>query len=210
MMKALHWAVESGAQVISISLGLDFTGLVDERVRNGCSVKEATSFALDAFQDNIRLMDGFMRTLGTAPRARAGTVIVAAAGNESQRPSLVVSATLPASAHGVISVGAVTKSPAGLDVAPFSNKCPTLAAPGVDIPSAKCGGGIVSKSGTSMAAPHVAGVAALCWQALVEKKGSASARTVKAKLADTARYDVFSTPLSRVDHGDGLVCAPNL
>jgi subtilisin family serine protease len=42
---------------------------------------------------------------------------------------------------------------------------PNLLAPGVDIPSAGPGGGLQTRSGTSMAAAYVAGVAALLWQA---------------------------------------------
>jgi len=41
---------------------------------------------------------------------------------------------------------------------------PNLVAPGVDIPSAKSGGGLQIRSGTSMAAAHVAGIAALLFQ----------------------------------------------
>src|SRR5205814_6710149 len=42
---------------------------------------------------------------------------------------------------------------------------PDLVAPGVDVVSAKPGGGFQLMSGSSMATPHVAGVAALLFQA---------------------------------------------
>ncbi len=55
---------------------------------------------------------------------------------------------------------------------------PDLVAPGVDIVSAKPGGGYQSMDGTSMATPHVAGLAAL----LLEAKPKATVKKLEAAI----------------------------
>ncbi|MEU0149755.1 S8 family peptidase [Streptomyces sp. NPDC006288] len=88
--------------------------------------------------------------------AAEGTLPVVAAGNENQDACDVS----PARADGVLAVGASDDRDRQ---ATFSNwgTCVWMYAPGVDILSAKLGGGSTTLSGTSMASPHVAGVAAL-------------------------------------------------
>lgn len=88
--------------------------------------------------------------------AAEGTLPVVAAGNENQDACDVS----PARADGVFAVGASDDRDRQ---ATFSNwgTCVWMYAPGVDILSAKLGGGSTTLSGTSMASPHVAGVAAL-------------------------------------------------
>ena len=103
---------------------------------------------------------------------RDGSVIVAAAGNDGTSAS-----DYPAAYPEAISVAAVDDSGAH---AWFSNANDDVevAAPGVDVLSAKLGGGYVRESGTSMATPHAAGAAALVWDA----NPRASARAIRTKL----------------------------
>jgi len=211
IFQGIQWAVSQGADVVSMSLGFDFPGMVSWLTSQGWPVELATSAGLEAYRGNLRMFDALMEVVQSQAAFSQGSVIVAAAGNESQRDlqaDYEIAASLPAAAEGVISVGALQQGQDGLQVASFSNTFPQVSAPGVGILSAKAGGGLRSLSGTSMACPHVAGVAALWWEAARKSALNASATAVMAKLLANSRTKVFASDVDFADRGLGLVTAP--
>ncbi len=209
IFRAIQWALDGGARVISMSLGFDFPGLVKHYVeREDWPVDLATSQALVAYRGNLRMLDSLMGMVTAREALDGGAIIVAASGNEST-PQYRISVAIPAAAQGIISVGAVGQAANNaLSIADFSNTLPEVCAPGVNVLSAKAGGGLVAFNGTSMATPHVAGVAALWWQALRSTVPVVRARHVVARLFATARTEGFASGVDAADRGGGLVTAP--
>jgi len=181
ILAGINWAVQQGCHVVSMSLGAPVAP----------GQKPSTVF------ENM------------ARRAlAAGTLIVAAAGNDSRRldqPPFVAPVGHPANCPSIMAVAAVDSS---LRVAWFSNGGiePNggqidIAGAGVDVYSSW----VLPKrynviSGTSMATPHVAGIAALHAQA----NSGIMAVDLWTRLVKTAR----PLGLSAADVGSGLVQAP--
>ena len=208
--QGMQWALQSGANVLSMSLGIDFPGLVARLTAQGLPVQPATSRALQAYRDNIELFGTLARLIRANAALGRSAVVVAATGNESKREAPVpytIAVSPPAASEGFISVAALMQADGngGLKVARFSNTGPSIAAPGVDIVSARAGGGFVSMSGTSMATPHVAGVAALWAEHLMNGSGGIDPAELSARLVGKSRT---VEALSRDDGGAGLVRAP--
>lgn len=207
ILAGVQWAAQEGANVISMSIGFDFPGLVRRLTDTGLEIEPATSRALVAYRENVRLFD----TLAALVKAQAmftKALIIAAAGNESARPRYVIATAPPAAADDIVAVGALGEPATALQIAPFSNGAPDLAAPGVSVTSARVGGGVRSMSGTSMATPHVAGVAALWFQKVSSVNPSFRLDQIKAQLLGQAVLDRIAPGQDLVDVGAGLVQAP--
>ncbi|CAL74729.1 putative Subtilisin-like serine protease [Bradyrhizobium sp. ORS 278] len=210
--RATQWALDNGARVISMSLGFDFNALFEDLKAKGNPRAQAFSMALSHYRDTVRLFDSIIQTLNASGIVlRTGAVVVAAAGNESQRretPPCIVDVSLPAAAEGVVSVGAVEKSTNGFEVASFSNANAKLWAPGVGIVSARVGGGLAVSQGTSMAAPHVSGAAVLWSEWLARRNPRSGPAELKARLTASARVTGFSPTVADAERGSGLIQAP--
>jgi subtilisin len=175
ILAGISWAISAGARVISMSLGAD-----------------------------VREVSTAYETVGRRALA-AGTLVVAAAGNNARRgagdPGFV---GVPANSPSIMAVGAVDSA---LAIADFSAASTTIeggqvdiAGPGVDVYSSwPVPQGTNTISGTSMATPHVAGIAAL-WS----QRTGATGQELWAQLVQAAQR----LPLPASDVGSGLVRAP--
>lgn len=178
VLAGIDWAVGHNCAVISISLG-----------------------------SPVYLGDGYPEVYEhVAARAlTAGSLLIAPAGNESQRPDTIAPVEHPANCPSIVAVGAVDQN---LEVAPFSNGGLNpnggevgLVAPGIAIASAAPRPDLYQTgSGTSMATPFVAGVAALIAEARPAARGAALRRLVLEEFRELA------APAR--DVGVGLVQAP--
>ena len=124
-----------------------------------------------------------------------GTLVIASAGNSGNTQF-----SYPASYQTIMSVAAIDRN---RRLASFSqrNSRVDIAGPGVSVLSSRTGGGVTTKSGTSMSSPHVAGVAALVWSF----RPNASANDVERALINSA-VDLGAAGRDN-SYGNGLVQA---
>jgi subtilisin family serine protease len=178
ILAGLDWAARSGCAIVSLSMGSPV----------------AAGEPCSAIYEQV------------AQRALAGgTLIMAAAGNDSMRPDRVAPVDHPANCPSILAIAAVDVY---LRVAPFS--CGGVNANGGEVDFAAPGVGIRSAwprpylyrtdSGTSMATPFAAGIAALAAEANPELRG----RELMALLTRSAQPLAFPAR----DVGAGLVQAP--
>lgn len=179
-------ATDDGAHVINLSLGsLARTGVLGAVLQiAACTPPVADDPVLD--RSDPGYADDEARCAG-----RTGTVVVAAAGNDSSDKIKEYPA-----AEGAYSLIAVAASNAAHKVAGFSNYGGwiDLAAPGEGLTSSMAGGGYATWSGTSMAAPLVAGTAAL-----VRARFPAMSAKDLARLLDASTGVLCSTKMGQLD-----------
>ena len=146
VVAGIEWAVTQGCAVVSLSLGVP----IDQQIlQYAAPIRRATA---------------------------AGTLVVAAAGNNANRPGLagfdpaepITDGFVepPANADDAMAIAAIDRH---LQLAAFSSRSSQVTAPGGSIDLAGPGvsvfssvpGGHAKFNGTSMATPHVAGIASL-------------------------------------------------
>ena len=210
--KALLWALGKGANIIAMSVGLDFLGHARKLKASNMPEEAAIALALTDYRDYAQYFDLLMTRMVSPGRIGRSALVVAAAGNESHadgNPPYRVAATLPATAMEVVSVGALGREGGMLHLAPFSNERANICAPGVGILSAMPGGTLGTMTGTSQAAPHVAGVAAL-WHEKIRREffQAPSPRAVRESLLGRAEFSAISPRANFIEVGRGLARAP--
>lgn len=137
IVEAMLWAAKAGADVISMSLGIDFPGYARRLRASGLPEELAVSIALEGYRTNVTLFERLVALLNARQRP---TIVIAAAGNESRREMdarFEIAVSPPATSSGIISVAALARRTDGtLGVAAFSNTGASVSGPGVGIVSA--------------------------------------------------------------------------
>lgn len=209
MVEGLHWAAVNGANVITMSLQLEFTKYLGQLIEMGYPPEIATSFALDAHHATIDLLQRLIAHLRVHSEA---LVVIAGAGDSnrcSENFAWERAVSSPAGIQGVISTGALARRHGDLAISNFSHRGASGVAPGVEIASAASGSsGLVSMSGTGIAASHVGGAALLWGQWLLSCEGLTSF-TLEARLLGSGSVEYLDSDMRPADVGCGMFLLPS-
>ncbi|MFE1292225.1 S8 family serine peptidase [Streptomyces sp. NPDC058751] len=161
IVRGMQWAVDQGAQVVSMSIGINDFEDVDPMEAAVARLSDKALFVVSAGNSGDR--PGTINSPGSAPEA-----LTVGAVDKQDRIA-------PFSSRGPTATG---------------ESKPDITAPGVDITAAlttkspeSSGDGYTTMSGTSMSAPHVAGAAALLFQ----QHPTWSGARIKALLTGSAK-----------------------
>lgn len=228
IVQGIQWAVEEGAHIISMSLGIDFHATIIANLNaNGSNMEQAISIALDDYHNSLKFYEAIAQYAQTKHGNKPGTVIIAASGNGSRRfdaQMFEAPCGLPAAAENIIAIGALGRfgdlsgnmqSPiaSALTVTDFSNYNVDISAPGLQVLSSIPGNQYELSDGTSMATPHVAGVAALWIDRQLKTLGRFDPAMLKHQLQGNASVQGVlnidaELNIDVSDIGIGLVQAP--
>lgn len=172
VIKGIEWAVENGAEILSMSFGAKV---------EPCDGTDAISRAVDN-------------------AVKKGVVAVVAAGNEGPNPGTITSPGCAKEAITVGAIDDYDKVPSWSSRGPTDDGRvkPDLVAPGVGIISTWKDNSFKPLSGTSMSTPHVSGVVALLLEARPELKPDEVKEILKST-ADDLGYDENTQGAGKVD-----------
>ncbi len=185
IIEGMQWAVDEGADIVSLSLGGTATGEVDplEDAVNSLSAESDALFVVAAGNEGPG--SGTISSPGTAEAALTVGAV------DKQDALADFSSTGPTAGDGLVK--------------------PDVTAPGVDIAAAGAEGaaiwdygtpvtdGYVAISGTSMATPHVSGAAALLAQANPDWTGEQLKAALTSSAVPTGTYGAFQQGTGRID-----------
>lgn len=206
-LQSVLWALRHRADILCFALSFDTMTHIEGLIDEGYPKSLATLAAIHAYRGNLRICELMFRMVG----AMRMPLLLGAAGNDSLRTiatEFETGPSAPATAAGVLAVGACGMEGSGLTQAPFSNTGAILTAPGVGILSAGPDGGLRVLNGSSMALAHAAGIAAL-WAEQMRNDGTpVNAQTLASQMILSATSQPFGRHGSYADCGHGLVQAP--
>src|SRR3546814_16542228 len=85
IIDGINWAMSRGANIISMSLGFDFPGMVARWIDDNWPAELATSNALDAYRVTHRPFDAVMKLNTSMGGPAGGAFVVVASGHARRR-----------------------------------------------------------------------------------------------------------------------------